>query len=114
MKGKSIAYSLIITAVLMALYVLTRYKMPQFYTPEWAARNVFWLAASVIMISALLDKIKFSFSAFCGYILGLVLGEVFGGFNAEIAPEYKHYGWLILIIVFFISCIIGAVLQKKR
>ena len=39
---KRILLPLLLAAALLGLFFFTRYGLPQFYTPEWAARHVFW------------------------------------------------------------------------
>lgn len=104
----------IFAVLLWLLYVLTRYAMGSLYTPEWAARNIYWLCASIIFFPTFWGKFRFSVTAFAGYILGLAAGEVLGGFRRNVPPEYRHYGWLILIIVFAASCLLGFWLQKRK
>lgn len=98
---------------LTALYLVTRYGLNGLYTPEWAARNIYWLVSSVILVFAVLGRLWFSGIALGGYLLGLAAGELFGGFRRE-PPSYHHYGWLILICVFLASCAAGWIVQSKK
>ena len=100
-------------ALLAVIYVVTRYALGGLYTPEWAARRVFWVAAAVILIAALLRKTRFASTALGGYLLGLVAGELFGGFRADVPPQYLHYGWLILLAVFAAACALGVWLERR-
>jgi len=104
----------IFAAVLTLLYPLTRYALPSFYTPEWSARNIYWLASAIIFFPTFWGKLRFSITALAGYILGIVAGEAFGGFRKDVPPQYPHYGWLILICVFIASCALGVWFQRGR
>lgn len=113
MKRVNIKAAVLFGLILAVVYWVTRYCLPQFYTPEWGARRIYWFVCAVIFVPALLGKIRFSSISLMGYLLGLVLGELLGGGRAQIPPQYKHYGWLILIFVFAISCGIGAVRELR-
>ena len=102
------------SGILGILYVVTRYFMGALYTPEWAARNIFWMITPVILFPTLFHKTKFSVSALTGYLLGLLAGEIFGGFASDVPPQYSHFGWCILLVVFAISCIAGGLYQKHQ
>ncbi len=100
--------------LLAALFLVTRYCMPALYTPEWAARHVFWPAALIILLMAALGRIRFSTAALIGYIVGLAAGECFGGFRSAIQPQYLHYGWLILIVLLALSAAAGILWERRR
>lgn len=110
---KNIIAAICFLVLLTVIYLLTRYAMGSLYTPEWAARNMFGLIAPVILVFAVLGKLWFSGFALGGYLLGLVAGELLGGFWRA-PPSYHHYGWLIFICVFLISCAVGGVVQRKK
>ena len=113
MKRENLKYIVILAIILIGLYFLTRYGLPALYTPEWSARHIFWLVAIIVFVPALFGKIKFSIIAIVGYIIGITAGELFGGFQADVPPQYIHYGWLILILVFLASCIMGFVVEHR-
>ena len=81
------------------------------YTPSWTVRNVLWFAALISVISSLLGNCRFSIITLSGYILGVIAGEMFGGFKSGIPPEYLHYGWLIWGSVYILSAIIGILVE---
>lgn len=110
---KRILFPLILAAMLLGLFFLTRYGLPEFYTPEWAARHVFWACALIIFLPSVFGKYRFSAAAFAGYPIGLAAGELFGGFQADVPPQYLHYGWLIFLCVFAAACLLGAILQHR-
>lgn len=113
MKKVNWRAGIIIAVTLALIFVITRFYMTNFYTPEWSARHIFWSIALIVIISAVLNKIRFSITAFLGYLLGMVGGELFGGFQKHIPPQYLHYGWLIHILVFAVFCIFGIWFQCK-
>ncbi len=83
------------------------------YTPGWTGRHFFWLAAVSSTLPALFGWIRFPYITFAGFVLGNIAGELFGGFRSDIPPEYRHYGWLIAIIVFLFSCAVGAYIEHR-
>jgi hypothetical protein len=60
----------------------------------------------------LFGKIRFSTVALAGYIVGLVAGELFGGFESDVPPQFRHHGWSILILTFLAACVIGFLVEK--
>lgn len=110
---KRILFPLILAAALLGLFFLTRYGLPELYTPEWAARHVFWACALIIFLPTVFGKYRFSAVAFAGYPIGLAAGELLGGFRADVPPQYLHYGWLIFLCVFAAACLLGAILQRR-
>lgn len=83
------------------------------YTPGWTGRHFLWFAAVISALPALFGWAKFPYITFAGFILGNVAGELFGGFQSDIPPQYLHYGWLISIVVFFFSCAIGTYIEYR-
>jgi len=65
------------------------------YTPSWTARNVLWFAALISVIPSLFGNYRFSIITMAGYVLGVIAGEMLGGFKSDIPPVYPHYGWII-------------------
>ncbi len=102
----------------MLIYGISRHYFDigqQFYmyTPSWTARNVIWIAALISVIPSFFGNYRFSIITLAGYILGVIAGEVFGGFQSDIPPEYLHYGWVIWGAVYISSAIIGILVEKK-
>ncbi len=98
------------------IYIICRHYLDvgqQFhmYTPSWTARNVLWVATLISVISSLLGNYRFSVITLAGYILGVMAGEMFGGFRSDIPPEYLHYGWVIWGSVYFASALIGILVE---
>ena len=111
---KRILLPLLLAAALLGLFFFTRYGLPQFYPPEWAARHVFWGCALIVFLPSIFGRYRFPACAFAGYAAGLVFGELFGGFQADIPPQYLHYGWLIFLCVFALSCVLGVFLERRK
>ena len=55
-----------------------------------------------------------TFISFAGYILAIILGEMFGGFKSDVPPQYLHYGWLIWGFVFALSILVGIVIERAN
>ena len=111
---KRILFPLILAAALLGLFLFTRYGLPQFYTPEWAARHVFWGCALIIFLPSIFGWYRFPVCAFAGYAAGLLFGELFGGFEADVPPQFLHYGWLILLCTFAAACGLGIFLERRK
>jgi len=104
--------------VYVLLYFISRYFFDigqQFYmyTPSWAARNVLWLAALISAVPSFFGYYRFSIITLAGYILGVIAGEMFGGFHSDIPPEYPHYGWIIWGAVYILAAIVGILVENK-
>jgi len=113
MKNKNWKTTIILAVILLSAYVVTRFFVTDYYTPEWSARHFLWLVALIVLSTSFFDKVRISLSALFGYLLGMVMGELFGGFQRYIPPQYLHYGWLIQMIVFAVFCILGIWVQLK-
>ncbi len=116
MKRRLITVGIVLAGYL-AIYLISRqvfalHSPHYLYTPEWTARNVLWIAAIVSTVPALLGARLFPFVTLGGYVLGVVAGELFGGFEADVPPQYLHWGWLIWLGVFLASVGAGVVVEK--
>lgn len=114
MKKVNWSTTIILAAILLLVFLVTRFFMSNFYTPEWSARNIFWVVALIVLATSFFNKARFSISALTGYLLGMLAGELFGGYQKDVPPQYLHYGWLIQIVIFFAFCLLGIWMQKKR
>ncbi|MHB8134981.1 MAG: hypothetical protein ACYDH1_12255 [Anaerolineaceae bacterium] len=113
MKNKNWKTTIIFAVILLLVFVVTRFFMTDYYTPEWSARHFLWVVVIIVLLASFFDKVRISMSAFLGYLLGLFAGELFGGFQKNIPPQFPHYGWLIQIVTFFLFCFLGIWLQYK-
>lgn len=114
MKRRRFLYCVGVSAILLALFLVTRYALPGLYTPEWAARRVFWPLAAVILLAAIYEKYRFSAATLIGYVAGLLAGELLGGWEADVGPEYRHHGWWIFLLIFVLFAAAGVVWQRER
>jgi hypothetical protein len=109
---------LYITTYLICRYIFDVNGIFPVYTPGWTGRHFLWFAALVSTLPVLFGWFRFPYITFAGFILGNVVGELFGGFRSDIPPQYLHYGWLICIVVLLLSCAVGAYIEhlnkKKR
>jgi len=97
---KKLLYAVTTGMVYLLLYLISRNYFDigqQFYmyTFSWTARNVLWFAAMISVIPSLFGYYRFSLITLAGYISGVIAGELFGGFQSDIPPEYLHYGFVI-------------------
>lgn len=90
----------------------------KYYLFGWLThQKLFWVAMLISAIPALFNKYRFSLITFVAFILGLLLGELFGPYEAGIPIGHSHYGWLIWGIIFLLAIIVGIVAErvaKKR
>jgi hypothetical protein len=82
------------------------------YTVSWTSRRMLPLAGGISALAALLGKSHLSVLSFAGYVLGIILGELFGGFARDVPPQYTHYGWLIWGCTFLLSVGAGVVVER--
>lgn len=84
------------------------------YTPDWTARNILLYCGIISAGVAVFGWIIFPYITFGGYVLGVILGELFGGFQSNVPPEYKHYGWCICICLYVVAALLGMMIEMKR
>lgn len=90
-------------------WLLDRTSVHYSYLYGWLIHHGWFLYASLISISAaILGKNRFAYLSLFGFAFGLALGEFLG----QSAIPYIHYGWAIWGLLFLISCIMGAVLER--
>ncbi len=113
---KNLLYAATTGLCYVAVYVICRHffdigQQYYMYTPSWTARNVLWLAALISVTPSLFGKYRFSLITLAGYILGVIAGELFGGFKSDIPPEYPHYGWVVWGSFYILCVIIGVLVE---
>ncbi len=113
-KGRLIIFLLLAYALTYAVfrYVFDVEGIYPLYTPGWTGRHLLWMAALVSIGAALLGFFKTAIFSFVGFLLGNVLGELFGGFWSK-PPQFLHYGWLICIVVFVLAALMGYSLDRR-
>lgn len=114
MNKRNIKPAMMLAIILLGLYLVTRYCLSDFYTPEWSARHILCIVSLIIFFTALFGKIRFSIFTLVGYITGIIAGEIFGGFRVNVGPQYIHYGWLICILVLIAFCCIGILIERRK
>ena len=72
--------------------------------------NVFWAVMIVTVIVAILGKYRFSLSCSAGFLIGMVLGELFGDHLSSVA--WDHRGFEIWLGILLLSAVMGVFLEK--
>ncbi len=103
----------------LAIFFITRqvfslHSPHHLYTPEWTTRHVLWPATAISTIPAFFGLRRFPFITLAGYVLGVISGELFGGFQSDVPPQFLHWGWLIWFWVFFASIVLGIAVEVVR
>ncbi len=98
--------------IMCVIYIITRYCLGNMYTPKWTAMHIFSYAMSGITVISLLGYRRMAALSIIGYVAGITTGELFGGFESHIGPQYLHWGWLISIVVLIVFVVIGYFVQK--
>lgn len=75
--------------------------------------HLFWYAAAISALPALFGKRRFTLTTLAAFVLGLVLGMVFGPNPAGAATGHTHNGWLIWGAVYLLSIPAGLFLEKR-
>lgn len=76
--------------------------------------NLFWYAMAISVIPSILGKFKFSVFTTVGFIVGIIVGMIFGPYPEGAAIGHNHYGWAIWGTIYFISIIIGIIVEKYK
>lgn len=103
-----------VAAIYTIIYILCRQFFNHLYTPDWTAKNILVPAALISSIPALFGWFRLPYITLIGYITGVISGELFGGFQRNVPPRFLHYGWLICICIYFISVVLGIVVEFKK
>lgn len=73
--------------------------------------NLFWYAMAISVIPALFEKHKFSTVTTVGFVLGIILGMIFGPYPEGAAIGHNHYGWAIWGIISLLFIIVGILVE---
>lgn len=114
--------TVIIVAFAYALiYFVSQKYLYNIYTAEWTSRQFLPIAAIISIIPALRKSRYSPYISLSGYVIGVILGELFGPteriMDKSLPPMPIHQGWFIAIVTFLIFSAIGAILEmvlKKR
>jgi len=116
LRSKRFRFTLITALAYGAIYLISRYfffigRPHHLYTPDWSAKNFLWIAVLLSCIPGLFGWYRYSLISLSGYILGIVLGEIFGPttriLDQSMPPMPVHDGWIISIFIFLGFCLIG-------
>lgn len=85
------------------------------YTVGWAGKHFLPVAAAIGVYLSLRKGGLWGWLSVLAYSAGVLLGELLGGFRADVPPQYRHDGWWICILSYFVILILcGAVLNIKQ
>ena len=76
--------------------------------------NLFWYAMVISAIPSFWGKFKFSIITTIGFIVGIVVGMIFGPYPKGIAIGHGHYGWAIWGIIYIISIVVGIIVERYK
>lgn len=74
--------------------------------------RLFWAAMAISSIPSLFGKRRFSFCTLIGFLLGLILGILFGPYPEGAFYGHDHYGWAIWGAIYLLSIITGMILEQ--
>lgn len=132
---KNIIWALVVILAYLAVYIIGRLiwcrtnssltGLLWASTPEgensylygWLlSSGLFWVSLAISALPALLGKKYFSAITFGGFILGLILGIIFGPNPEGVPYGHGHYGWAVWGGIFILSVILGIIFEvlKKR
>lgn len=132
---KNIIWALVVILAYLAVYIIGRLIWCRTNSSLtgllWASRpegensylygwilssGLFWVSLAISALPALLGKKYFSAITFGGFILGLILGIIFGPNPEGVPYGHGHYGWAIWGGIFILSVILGIIFEvlKKR
>lgn len=121
-KRKGLPVAFVVALAYAIIYFISQKCLYFIYTPEWTSRSFLPIAAIISLIPALRKARCFPYISLSGYVIGVIIGELFGRteriMDKRLPPMPVHNGWFIAIVTFLIFCLIGAVLEvvskKKR
>lgn len=76
--------------------------------------GLFWVSLAISALPALLGKKYFSAITFGGFIIGLILGIIFGPNPEGASLGQSHYGWAIWGGIFILSVILGIIFEVLK
>ena len=113
---RNIGFALLVGCACFLVYLLGKLIIESWglfsYTFDWVVRRKLFLISSIIAACpSLFGKYRFSCSSFIGLCLGMLSGDLFGENPAGARFGFGHYGWLIYCAVFFVSVLVGILLE---
>ena len=76
--------------------------------------NLFWYALVISVIPSFWGKFKFSVITTMGFLVGIVVGMLFGPYPEGSAVGHGHYGWAIWGITYLISIVVGILMERYK
>ena len=126
LRSKRFKFPLITALAYGVIYLVIRQfffigRTHHLYTLDWSAKNFLWLAVLISCVPMVFGWYRYGLISTLGYILGLVVGEVFGPamrvLDPGLPPMPVHDGWIISILTFLGFCVVGIAYEiylKKR
>ena len=130
---KNIIWALVVILAYLAVYIIGRLiwcrtnssltGLLWASTPEgensylygWLlSSGLFWVSLAISALPALLGKKYFSAITFGGFILGLILGIIFGPNPEGASLGQSHYGWAVWGGLFILSVILGIIFEVLK
>jgi len=75
--------------------------------------NLFWYAFAISVLPSIWGKFKFSIITAVGFMIGLIAGMVLGPHPEGAFIGHSHYGWAIWGSVYFISIVVGIIVEHR-
>lgn len=127
-KNKTcLGFLLIVFFEYVLCYLLSQTVLHEIYLFEWAANHYYLYLWAASVTFCFLEMYKAALITTAGNWAGILIGQVLGDFiikinAAKITPDMyigkvwqlkTHYGVLIWLAVFLLTCIIGVIIEKK-
>ena len=120
-------FLLIVFFAYVSCYLLSQTVLHEIYLFEWTADHYYLCLWAASVTFYFLEMYKAAFITVMGNWAGILIGQWLGDFiikinAAKITPDMyvgkvwqlkTHYGVLIWLTVFLISCIVGIIVEKK-
>jgi len=74
--------------------------------------NLFWYSLAISALPSLFGKHRFSAFTSAGFVIGLLLGMIFGPYPEGAAVGHDHYGWAIWGTVYLLSIAAGIIWER--
>lgn len=74
--------------------------------------DLFWYAMAISVIPSLFRKHKFSIVTTVAFVLGIILGMIFGPYPEGAAIGHDHYGWAIWGGVYLLPIVVGILAER--
>ncbi|NLC66505.1 MAG: hypothetical protein GX752_06165 [Clostridium sp.] len=106
-KKAIILFKISLFAILLASYLLIRFVFFNIHGMKDFPSLLAFIAGSVLLLSVLMNKKTLSIFVDIGYILGFIIAMLFNSDTYDRGGGILNNSWIIWIIVFFFSVVIG-------